>query len=149
MSYQLAQINIARLKAPLDDPQIEDFVIALDPINMLAEASRGFVWRLQTEEGNATSVQAFDDEWLIVNMSVWESLESLKHFTYKTGHVEYVRRRRDWFEKLETPVLALWWIPEGHIPTTEEAKQKLEYLEAHGETAVAFTFRKPFPPPEQ
>ena len=146
-TFHLAQINIGRLVAPMDDPRVRDFAQAIEAINLLAESSNGFLWRLKDETGNATSIQAFDDPLLIVNMSVWESLEALQHYAFQSGHAQYLRRRREWFEIMTTPHLALWWIPHGHIPTVEEAKQRLEYLEEKGETEFAFTFRKTFSVP--
>jgi Domain of unknown function (DUF3291) len=144
--FHLAQINIARMKAPLDDPQMQAFVEGLEPINALADAAPGFVWRLQDDAGNATSYRPFPDDWLLVNMSVWQSVESLRQFTYKTVHVNYVKQRKVWFEKLEQPVYALWWLPVGQIPTIAEAKTRLDHLVAHGESPTAFTFGKIFEP---
>lgn len=143
---QVAQLNIGRLIAPIDDPAIRDFVEGLDPINALADAAPGFVWRLQTEEGDATSIQAFDDESILVNMSVWADIDSLRAYVYKSQHVDFLRRRKEWFEKFEGVFVVLWWIPAGHIPTVEEAKERLAYLHKNGETPYAFTFRKSFPP---
>lgn len=137
----LAQCNIARLKAPIDSPVVADFVAALDPINALAEESPGFVWRLEDDSGNATSIQAFDDEMLIVNMSVWESIEALSAFTYQSAHRNVLRRRREWFEVADDASLVLWWIPEGSIPTVEDARARLEMLRRDGPSAEAFTFR--------
>jgi hypothetical protein len=145
--YHLAQINIARMAAPLDSPVMEQFVAQLATINALAELSPGFVWRLQTESGDATSLRAFDDPLVLVNMSVWESVEALREFTYKTGHVGVLRDRMKWFEKPRAAHLAMWWIPAGHVPTVEEAKSRLEYLQSHGETAFAFSFSNPHPAP--
>lgn len=144
--FHLAQINIARMKAPMDDPIMAAFVAGLDPINALADAAPGFVWRLQDDTGNATALRPFPDDWLIVNMSVWEDVESLQHYTYKTVHVEYVRRRKEWFEKLDQPILALWCIPVGHVPTVAEAKVRLDHLIEHGSSPFAFTFRQVFEP---
>jgi heme-degrading monooxygenase HmoA len=146
--YHLAQVNIARMLAPRDDPLMAEFVARLDQINALADGSPGFIWRLQTEEGNATSVQAYDDERILVNMSVWESLEHLKAYVYKSGHAQVMRRRHEWFEKFEGLYLALWWIRAGHRPTVTEAQGRLEYLSQHGASAHAFTFSQPFPPPD-
>lgn len=146
--FHLAQINIARLVAPIDDPQIKDFSQAIAAINLLAESSDGFIWRLKDETGNATAIQAFSDPQMIVNMSVWESLEALQHYAYQSGHAQYVRRRREWFEPMSAPHLAMWWVPVGHTPTLEEAKQRLAHIEQHGETAFAFTFKNLFPAPE-
>jgi heme-degrading monooxygenase HmoA len=134
--------------APLDDPLMAKFVARLDEINALADRSPGFVWRLQTEEGNATDLRPYEDERILVNMSLWESLEHLKAYVYKSGHAEVMRQRRQWFEKFESMYLALWWVKAGHIPTVAEARQRLEVLNKHGESGYAFTFKKPFPPPD-
>lgn len=146
-TYHLAQLNIARLLAPIDDPKIKAFVDNLDPINAIADQADGFVWRLQTEDGNATDIQAFDDSLIIVNMSVWQDVASLKAYTYQSDHVKIMRRRKEWFEKVKEMHFVMWWVPIGQHPTSAEAKEKLAYLEKHGETAVAFTFKTPFPPP--
>jgi hypothetical protein len=144
----LAQINIGRSLAPLDTPQLADFMANLDPINAIAEASPGFVWRLKTDAGNATDIKPFaDDELLIVNMSVWESPDALRAFVFQPGHLDFVKRRKEWFEKFPTAYMALWWIPEGHTPTIDEAKERLASLDQHGDTEFAFTFRKLFPMP--
>ena len=142
--YALAQLNIAQAKAPMESEIMKGFVERLDEINQLADHSPGFVWRLQTEEGDATSIQAFDDPRLIVNMSVWESIEVLKEYAYKSVHVELIRGRNAWFNKMDTAHQVLWWIPQGHIPTVEEAKERLFHLREHGPTSYAFTFAKPF-----
>jgi hypothetical protein len=128
------------------DPLIDDFRTNLAPINALAEVSPGFVWRLQDETGDATSIKPFGDELEIVNLTVWESIEALADFTYRTGHVEFLRRRRDFFEAPSQPILCLWWIPEGTIPSVEDAIARLERLRALGPTATAFTFRHRFEP---
>jgi len=143
--YHLAQFNIARLVAPLDDPILADFVANLDTINKLAETYPGFVWRHQTAEGNSTSVQAFDDPRIIINFSVWESADTLFEYTYYSQHVEFFRRRKEWFERVpDLPVLVIWWIPTGHIPTVAEAIDKLKFLKQHGPTPLAFTFKQRF-----
>ena len=144
--FQLAQINIARSVAPTDAPAMAEFMAALDPINALAESSPGFVWRLRDDSGNATSIHVFDDDLIIINMSVWESIDALFQFVYSSSHVEYFRRRREWFERFPTSYLALWWVPAGHIPTIDEAKERLEHLDAHGPTPLAFTFKQRFDP---
>ena len=144
MTYHLAEINIARLLAPIDDPQIADFVANLDRINAVADQAPGFVWRLQTEDGDATAMRVFDDPMFIINMSVWESIEALFAYTYSSDHVDIFRRRGEWFSKMETPHMAFWWIPAGHIPTVEEAKAKLEHIEKYGPTPEAFTFKQRF-----
>ena len=146
--WQLAQLNIGRMVAPTTAPEVADFVEALQPINALAEAAPGFVWRLQTDAGNATDIHAFDDDLLLLNMSVWESIETLRAFTYTTAHTDVLRRRREWFERLEAAHLVLWWIPAGHVPTIAEALDRLETLRRDGPTAAAFTFRVPFGPEE-
>ncbi|HYH09216.1 MAG TPA: DUF3291 domain-containing protein [Thermoanaerobaculia bacterium] len=137
----LAQVNIARMKAPLESPELADFVARLDEINALADRAPGFVWRLQTDDGNATYVRAYDDDMILVNLSVWESVEALKNYTYRTAHAELLRDRRKWFEHFAGAYVALWWVPAGHVPTAEEAKARLEHLEAHGPSPFAFTFR--------
>jgi hypothetical protein len=146
--YHLAQVNIGRVRAPLDDPIMEGFRTQLDPINALADRTPGFVWRLQTDAGNAMAIRPFDDERMAINMSVWESLEALQQFVYKSGHVGTLRDRQQWFEPIDGPILALWWIAAGHIPTLDEAKERLDHLKAHGPSAHAFTFRKAFPAPD-
>jgi hypothetical protein len=147
-SFHLAQVNIGRVRAPLEDPIMDDFRNALVPINALADASPGFVWRLQTEDGNAMAIRPFEDPRMAINMSVWESLEALQQFVYKSAHVGSLRDRKQWFEPMEGPILALWWIPAGHIPTVTEAQERLQHLAAHGPTPHAFTFRSPFPAPD-
>ena len=145
--WHIAQYNLAKLRAPLDDPLLADFVEAIDRINHLGDASPGFVWRHQTEDGNSTSVRPRDDTSIIINFTVWESVESLFEFTYHSDHVEVYRKRRKWFEHVEWAYLALWWIPAGHIPTVEEGEERLRHLDAHGPTPHAFTFKKRFPAP--
>lgn len=148
--YHLAQVNIARMRAPLDDPLMADFVARLDEINALADRSPGFIWRLQSEGGEApaTYLRPYDDDRILFNLSVWESIEQLKGYVYTTAHGEVMRKRREWFDKFEGMYQALWWVKAGHIPAVAEAKQRLEYLEAHGESAHAFTFKRSFPPTE-
>jgi hypothetical protein len=145
--WHLAQVNIAVLLAPIDSEQLRGFVEMLDPVNAIADAAPGFVWRLQTEDGDATSIRAFDDERIIVNLSVWESAEALGDFVFASRHLEVLRRRREWFEKMATAYVAMWWVPAGTIPTVDEAKARLELLEARGPSPEAFTLREPFPPP--
>ncbi len=147
-NYQLAQVNIARILAPLTDPIMAGFVARLDDINALADGSPGFVWRLQTEEGDATALRPYEDDRIIVNLSVWASLDDLFAFVYKSQHQEVKRLRRQWFERIDDHFIALWWVPAGHIPSVEEAKERLEYLREHAETPYAFSFRKSFPAPE-
>jgi heme-degrading monooxygenase HmoA len=144
--YQLAEINIGRILAPLDDSLMAGFVEKLDEINALADGSPGFVWRLQSDEGDATSFRPYEDERTLMNMSVWTSLETFSEYAYKSAHREVMKQRRRWFERFDGPYMALWWVPQGHIPTVEEAKERLEHLRVHGETAYAFSLKQPFPP---
>ena len=147
--YHLAQINVGRIVAPIDSPQLSGFVSQLNDINALADRSPGFVWRLQTESGDATSVHAFDDPMMLMNMSVWKSVEELRAYVYKSAHVGPMRDRLQWFEKPAQAHIALWWIPAGHIPSIEEAVERLEFRRAHGDTPLAFSFNSPQPRPEE
>jgi hypothetical protein len=144
--YHLAQINIARLRAPIGDPLVAEFVANLDRINALADSSPGFVWRLTGDGDDATDIQPdASDPLIAVNMSVWESPQALGAFVYRSDHQPVMRRRAEWFEKLEL-YMALWWVPAGHIPTVEGGMGKIALLRRHGPTAEAFTFRDIFPP---
>jgi heme-degrading monooxygenase HmoA len=147
MTHHLAQINIGRLIAPVDDPQIADFVAQLDSVNALADRAAGFVWRLQSSSGNATDIAYNDDPFVLVNMSVWESLESLRAFVYHSHHLQVFRDRARWFEKMDKPNYCLWWVPIGHIPTVAEGRERLEHYQRHGATPYAFWFSQPFPMP--
>jgi hypothetical protein len=147
-NWHLAQINVARAVAPIDDPAMAEFVAQLEAINAVADASPGFVWRLQSESGNATDIQAYSDPRIIINMSVWESAEALFEYVYKSDHLSVLRRRRDWFERANRPILALWWIEAGRLPTVEEGVGRLDHLAEHGPTAQAFTFKERFPTPD-
>ncbi len=142
MNHQLAQINIAKLIAPITDPLIADFVAQLDTINALAEQSKGFIWRLKDDSNNATSINPFHDPLIIVNISVWESVEDLKNFAYKSSHVSVFADRARWFEKMQEAHLALWWIEEGNFPSAKEGKSRLLHLREHGDSAIAFSFKK-------
>jgi hypothetical protein len=146
-SYHLAQLNIARMKEPLDSPSMADFVNNLDRVNALAERSEGFIWRLESDEGNATSIRPLGED-VLVNMSVWRDLESLNDFVYRSGHAQIMRRRREWFERMGEAYVVLWWVPPGHRPTVEEALQRLERLRTQGPTAEAFTFGQAYAPPD-
>lgn len=143
----IAQINIARARAPMDDPVMAGFVARLDDINALADFSPGFVWRLQTEDGNATSVQAFADPMMLVNLSVWKTPEDLKQFVFHSDHVNVMRQRRKWFEPLGDVPYALWWIEAGRIPSLAEARERLTYLQRNGESEFAFSFASLFKAP--
>jgi hypothetical protein len=145
----LAQVNIGRTLGPMDSPIMAEFKANLDPINALAEAAPGFVWRLQSGSGNATDIAFSDDPHEIVNLSVWDSIESLRTYVYKSHHLEFFKRRAEWFEKSTQASYALWWIPEGHVPTVTEAKERLEHYRQHGATEHSFWFSQPFPDPER
>jgi hypothetical protein len=145
--YQLAQINIARMRALLIDPIMADFVANLKPINELADTSPGFVWRLQTEQGDATAVRPYEDDRIIINLSVWEDLTSVRDFVYRSAHSGVMKRRREWFDGMTDTYVALWWVPPDHRPTIAEALERLEYLKRHGPSPVAFTFRESYPMP--
>lgn len=150
---QLAQVNISRLKAPLTDPLLADFMVALAPVNAVADAATGFVWRLQTEDGDATAIRAFEwdvrgSEGVIVNMSVWTGIPTLMDFVYGDAHRVVLRRRRRWFERVAEATTALWWVPEGHRPTTGEAELRVLHLRERGPTAHAFTVRELYPAPD-
>lgn len=144
--HELAQLNIAQLAAPIDSPQLVDFVSSLERINALAEASPGFVWRLQDEAGDATAIRHFGDD-VIINMSVWRDVASLQDYVYRSAHTEVLRRRQEWFEKIRESYLALWWVPAGHRPSLDEAGSRLESLRRNGPTVEAFSFKKTFTPP--
>jgi hypothetical protein len=148
MKYQLAQINIGKFRLPVEDPVNIDFVQNLDRVNAIAESQPGFVWRLKGEGNSATDLKAFDDPNIAINMSVWADMESLAAFAYRNiEHRKIMARRKEWFEKIDF-YLALWWIPEGHIPTVEEGQAKLKLLARDGSTKEAFTFGRPFPAPD-
>jgi hypothetical protein len=143
--YHLAQLNIARMTGiDINDPIMADFVAQLDTVNQLAESSEGFVWRLKDDDGNATNFNPFNDVQVIVNMSVWENLETLERFVFNGHHLEVMRRRREWFQRFGKAYMVLWWIPEGHKPTIEEANERLSHLQEQGATAYAFDYRSKF-----
>jgi hypothetical protein len=144
--WQLAQMNIGRARAAMDDPIMQGFVSQLAHINQLAEQSAGFVWRLQTEEGDATSIQAYDDPLLIVNMSVWASLEDLQRYVYSGEHLSILRQRKDWFDKIDGPTLVLWWVPAGYRPSVADGQAALAHLAQNGPSAQGFSFAKPVTP---
>ena len=145
--WHIAQYNVARLRASVDDPAVADFVANLAPINELGDATPGFVWRLQTESGNSTSVRIREDPLVVPNLTVWETIEALFDYTYHSAHVEMFRRRKEWFTHAEDPYLVLWWVPAGHIPSVDEANERLAHLAAHGPTPAAFTFKARFAAP--
>ena len=147
-AFHLAEINIGRILGPIDSEVMADFVANLDEINALAESSPGFVWRLKTEDNNATAIRPYDDDRIMVNLSVWENAETLHDYVYHTAHVAIMRRRREWFSRMTESFMALWWIPAGHVPPVTEAVERLDHLRKHGPTPHAFTFRERFPAPD-
>jgi len=146
MSFELAQLNVAILKEPIDSPALADFVANLEGINALAEAAPGFRWRLQDDQGNATALRPLGEETL-VNMSVWQDAETLRAYVYESAHTEIMRRRKEWFGRTRAAYQVLWWVPQGHHPTLEEGIAKLDLLRDQGPTPRAFSFRQIFPPP--
>lgn len=146
MEYHLAQVNVGEMLAASDDPIMAEFMNALDEINALADSSPGFVWRLQSDDGNATEFRPYENPNVIINMSVWESVEALHNYTYKTVHAQFIKRRKEWFHLFGKSHMCLWWIPVGHRPTIEEAITKLNHFTEHGPTAEAFSFSKRFKP---
>ena len=152
MEFELAQVNIGRLTAPVDSPVLAGFMAALDPVNAAADQAPGFVWRLQTEDGNATAIQAFGwdaagSAGVILNMSVWTDVEHLGAFVFGEMHRQIMRRRREWFHPMREAYLACWWVPAGHRPGTGEAEERVRYLRRHGPTPHAFNLRVSYPPP--
>jgi hypothetical protein len=147
-AWELAQLNVGIIKGPMDSPVMAEFAANLERINAVAERSPGFVWRLQTEAGDATAIRPFDNPNLLVNMSVWRDVVSLYQYVYSSAHVELMRRRREWFERMDQAFLVLWWVPAGHRPGIDEAVVRLELLRSQGPTAEAFTFRQAFSAPD-
>ncbi len=146
-TFNLAHANIARMRAALDDPVMAGFVERLEPLNALADTSPGFIWRLQDEGGDATAIRVFDDERILFNLSVWRSIHDLENYTYKSAHVEAVRARGEWFERMARPGLVLWWVAEGELPTVEDARRRFELLWAQGPGPDAFTFSRRYEVP--
>jgi len=147
VDHHLAQINIGRLVAPIDDPKTAEFVAQLDAINALADAAPGFVWRLQSSSGNATDIPFNDDPSVMVNMSVWESLESLRNYVYRSDHMRVLRDGAKWFEKMDKPHYCLWWVPAGHLPSVAEGRERVEHYQRCGATEYSFWFSQHFPVP--
>src|SRR5262249_53784889 len=137
----LAQLNIGRIRYPVDDPRMADFMTNLDLVNGIAERSEGFVWRLKGDGDNATSLRAFEDPTVILNMSVWESIETLEKFVWQTVHKRFYGRKQEWFERLDSPHFVLWWIPVGHRPSVAEAIERLNHLREHGPGDHAFDWQ--------
>lgn len=144
-THELAQVNISRLRFPLDAPEFKDFVDGLDPVNAAADAAPGFVWRLRSDSGNATDVAVFGDDWLILNLTVWRDKDAMTAFMYQGLHRELMARRREWFEQIAEAMTALWWVPAGERPTVRDAEERLSHLREHGPTPRAFTLRQSFP----
>lgn len=146
MAHELAQFNVAQPIAALDSPVMAEFMASLDRVNALAEASPGFVWRLQTADGNATALRPMGPD-VIVNMSVWRDIAALSDFVHKSHHVDYLKRRKEWFQRIAEAYVVLWWVPAGHRPTIAEGVERLMMLRTEGPTAKAFSFRQAFAPP--
>lgn len=147
MEFHLAQINIATLRAPLTDPLLHGFTSQLERINALADGAPGFIWRLQTADGDATALRPYDDDRVLVNLSVWQTPEALKDYVYRGDHVQLVRQRVTWFHRPTGPIYALWWIAAGTLPTVVEGQRRLELLQAQGDTPDAFSFARVFEAP--
>ena len=143
--FHLAQFNIARALGTMDEPVMREFAENLERINGLADANPQFVWRLQSEQGDATDILAYEDESLLVNMSVWQSLDALRDYVYASEHLDFLKKKKHWFEKVKGPSLVLWWIPAGTLPSIEDGKQALEHLRVHGSSPRGFTFANPEP----
>ena len=150
IKYHIVEINIAKMKGvDINDPIMKEFVENLNAVNEIAEKSEGFVWRLKDENNNATSLNPYNDEQIIINVSVWKNIETLENFMYRTFHSEFLKRRKEWFLAYGTAHTAMWWIPEGHTPTMQVAVDKLDYLQKNGASTSSFDFRNKFPPPAQ
>ena len=148
--YHLAQLNVGLVRAPTDSPQLADFMAGIEPVNAAADATPGLVWRLQDGDGpGATALRPRGPDFM-VNMSVWESLEALRDFVYRNGpHLDFMRRRREWFHRMGEQHLVLWWVPAGHIPDLDEALSRLDLIRSDGPTPLAFTFHEPYPAPAE
>ena len=149
MQWQLAEINVARMKGVnINDPVMLEFTDNLERVNNLAEQSEGFIWRLKDESNNATSLNPYDDEQVIINISVWESIETLEKFVYKTFHTDFLKRRKEWFHAYGKAYTAMWWIPAGKFPGIAEGVDKLDYLQKNGASELVFDFRNKYLPPK-
>ena len=144
--FHLAQVNIGRARGEMTDPVMAGFVARLEEINALAERTPGFVWRLQTEDGDATAVRPYEDTRILINLSVWTDLAALRGYVFRSEHAAVMRNRREWFERFERVYVAIWWVPAGHRPTVAEAVERLAHLERHGPGPHAFGFAQPFGP---
>lgn len=141
--YQLAQVNIAKKLAPLDDPIMQDFINNVAKMNAIADSSEGFIWRMKDEDKDL-GAHVFQDDSLVINISVWEDLDTLFSYTYKSGHIEVFKRKKEWFSKMKMLHMAFWYVPQGYEPTFQDAKKRLDYLNAHGDSPYAFTFKNKF-----
>jgi len=149
-TYQLAQINIARMRGVnIEDPIMKEFVDNLDSINYIAEQSEGFIWRLKDDDNNATAFNPYDDEQIIINISVWQNFETFRNFIFESKHIEYMKRRKEWFQSFGKAYTGMWWIKAGIFPTIEDAVDKLSYLQEHGPSEFIFDFKKQFPKPSK
>jgi len=148
--YQIAEINVARMRGVnINDPIMKEFVDNLDKVNALAESSKGFIWRLKDESNNATNLNPFNDEQVIINISVWQSIETLENFIYKTFHTEFLKRRKEWFQSYGKAYTAMWWTPKGQYPAIQEAIEKLDYYQKNGPSELVFDFRNKYLPPHE
>lgn len=143
INYQLAEVNIAKRLAPMDDPIMQDFINNVDKMNAIADASEGFIWRLKDEDKDL-GAEIFESHELLINMSVWKSLDDLFNYTYNSGHIEVYKRKKEWFSKMKMMHMAFWYVPEGYEPTFQDAKDRLDYLNTHGDTPYAFSFKSKF-----
>ncbi len=139
----LAQVNIAKKLASLDDHIMQDFINNVDKMNTIADSSEGFIWRMKDEDKDL-SAQVFQDDSLVINISTWENLDTLFSYTYKSGHIEVFKRKKEWFSKMKMLHMAFWYIPEGYEPSFQDAKSRLDYLNTHGDSPFAFTFKNKF-----
>ncbi len=149
MEFHLAQLNVALAKGDSESEMMRGFYDNVERVNTLAEASKGFVWRYRDEPGDDPGLHVFDTPQLLVNLSVWESLESLKHFMFQTMHLQFMKQKKEWFQPLDKPNYVLWYIAQGHIPDLFEAKERLIHLQRHAETPFAFSFKSPFLPTDR
>ena len=148
-NFYIAQYNIARMRAPLDDAIMRSFIARLDELNHLADRTPGFIWRLAADDSDhATSIRIYEDDMIIVNMSTWDSIDALHAYAYRSDHGPAYAARHQWFEPQDGHTLVLWWVPSSHEPTALEGKERLELLQRVGPTAEAFTMKQRFPPPD-
>ncbi|WP_136480967.1 DUF3291 domain-containing protein [Cognatitamlana onchidii] len=145
MDYHLAQVNIAKRKASLDDPIMVDFVNNVNKINGIADQSDGFIWRMKDEDKDL-GIEIFHDDSIIINISVWKDLGSLFNYTYKSGHIDVFKRKKEWFINTKKAHMAFWYVPAGYRPNFQDAKNRLDYLDEHGESPYAFSFKSKFSP---